>query len=191
MFYHIHHIVLILHHPITFCFDLYKTPWTVKISIMMMISNRTRFSFLLIKTTSFMNVGLWCCLKDGKRLLIKSIVPWKNCLWFSKKNPQLLSCQPNHLREKRRCSRIHVSLLLKDISILILYDIKSDTKIQINELHVKEILTTINSKFSSTRERGKWPGKDVETAINSGGRVKIVATSRASAGSNSTCRRCG
>ena len=30
---------------------------------------RTRFSFLLIKTTSFMNVGL-CCLKDGKRPLI-------------------------------------------------------------------------------------------------------------------------
>ena len=32
---------------------------------------RTWFSFLLIKTTSFMNVGLWCCLKDGKRSLIK------------------------------------------------------------------------------------------------------------------------
>ena len=28
-------------------------------------------SFLLIKTRSFMNVGLWCCLKDGKRSLIK------------------------------------------------------------------------------------------------------------------------
>ena len=26
MFCHIHHIVLTLHHPITFCFDLYKTP---------------------------------------------------------------------------------------------------------------------------------------------------------------------
>ena len=50
-------------HLITFCFDLYKTPWMVKISIMMMISNRTWFSF--------MNVGLWCCLKDGKRWLIK------------------------------------------------------------------------------------------------------------------------
>ena len=43
----------------------------VKISIMMMISNRTWFSFLLIKTRSFMNVGLWWCLKDGKRSLIK------------------------------------------------------------------------------------------------------------------------
>ena len=70
MFCHIHHIVLTLHHLITFCFDLYKTPWMVKISIMMMISNRTWFSFL-IKTRSFMNVGLWCCLKDGKRSLIK------------------------------------------------------------------------------------------------------------------------
>ena len=69
MFCHIHHIVLILHHLITFCFDLYKTPWMVKISIMMMISNRTWFSFLLIK--SFMKMGLWCCLKDGKRSLIK------------------------------------------------------------------------------------------------------------------------
>ena len=67
----IHHIVLILHHLITFCFDLYKTPWMVKISIIMMISNRTWFSFLLIKTTSFMNMGLWCCLKDGERSLIK------------------------------------------------------------------------------------------------------------------------
>ena len=61
-----------------------------------------KFSFLLIKTRSFMNVGLWCCLKDGKRSLIKmgnalqNKVPWKNCLWFSKKNPQLLSCQPNN-----------------------------------------------------------------------------------------------
>ena len=71
MFCHIHHIVLTLHHLITFCFDLYKTPWMVKISITMMISNRTWFNFLLIKTTSFMNVGLWCCLKDGKRSLIK------------------------------------------------------------------------------------------------------------------------
>ena len=70
-FCHIHHIVLTLHHPITFCFDLYKTPRIVKISITMMISNRTWFSFLLIKTRSFMNVGLWCCLKDGKRSLIK------------------------------------------------------------------------------------------------------------------------
>ena len=102
MFCHIHHIVLTLHHLITFCFDLYKTPWMVKISIMMMISNCTWFSFLLIKTTSFMNVGLWCCLKDGKRSLIKmgntlqnKVIPWKNCLWFSKKNPQLLSCQSN------------------------------------------------------------------------------------------------
>ena len=71
MFCHIHHIVLTLHHLITFCFDLYKTPWMVKISIMMMISNRTWFSFLLIETRNFMNVGLWCCLKDGKRSLIK------------------------------------------------------------------------------------------------------------------------
>ena len=39
MFCHIHHIVLTLHHLITFCFDLYKTFWMVKISIMMMISN--------------------------------------------------------------------------------------------------------------------------------------------------------
>ena len=70
-FCHIHHIVLTLHHLITFCFDLYKTLWMVKISIMMMISNRTWFSFLLIKTRSFMNVGLWCCLKDSKRSLIK------------------------------------------------------------------------------------------------------------------------
>ena len=60
MFCHIHHIVLTLHHLITFCFDLYKTPWMIKISIMMMISNRTWFSFLLIKTRSFMNMGLWC-----------------------------------------------------------------------------------------------------------------------------------
>ena len=29
MFCHIHHIVLTLHHLITFCFDLYKTPWMV------------------------------------------------------------------------------------------------------------------------------------------------------------------
>ena len=58
MFCHIHHIILTLYHLITFCFDLYKTPWMVKISIMMMISNRTWFSFLLIKTRSFMNVGL-------------------------------------------------------------------------------------------------------------------------------------
>ena len=71
MFSHIHHIVLTLHHLITFCFDLYKTPWMVKISTMMMISNRIWFSFLLIKTRSFMNVGLWCCLKDGKKSLIK------------------------------------------------------------------------------------------------------------------------
>ena len=71
MFCHIHHIVLTLHHPITFCFDLYKTPRMVKISITMMTSNHTWFSFLLIKTTSFMNVGLRCCLKDGKRSLIK------------------------------------------------------------------------------------------------------------------------
>ena len=103
MFCHIHHIILTLHHPIIFYFDLYKTPWMVKISITMMISNRTWFSFLLIKTTSFMNVGSWCSLKDGKRSLIKmgntlqNKVPWKNCLWFSKKNPQLLSCQPNIL----------------------------------------------------------------------------------------------
>ena len=55
----------------SFCFDLYKTPWMVKISIMMMISNRIWFNFLLIETRSFMNVGLWCCLKDGKRSLIK------------------------------------------------------------------------------------------------------------------------
>ena len=41
MFCHIHHIVLTLHHPITFCFDLYKTLGMVKISITMMISNRT------------------------------------------------------------------------------------------------------------------------------------------------------
>ena len=71
MFCHIHYIVLTLHYMITFCFDFYKTPWMVKISIMMIISNRTWFSFLLIKTRSFMNVGLWCCLKDGKRSLIK------------------------------------------------------------------------------------------------------------------------
>ena len=71
MFCHIHHIVLTLHHLITFCFDLYKTPWMIKISITMMISNRTWFRFLLIKTRSFMNMGLWCCLKDGKRSFIK------------------------------------------------------------------------------------------------------------------------
>ena len=71
MFCHIHHIVLTLHHLITFYFDYYKTPWMIKILIMMMISNRTWFSFLLIKTRSFMNMGLWCCLKDGKRSLIK------------------------------------------------------------------------------------------------------------------------
>ena len=70
-FCHIHYIVLTLHHLITFCFDLYKTSWMIKISIMMMISNRTWFSFWLIKTKSFMNVGLWCCLKDDKRSLIK------------------------------------------------------------------------------------------------------------------------
>ena len=68
MWQNIHHIVLTL---ITFCFDFYKTSWMVKISIMMMISNRTWFIFLLIKTRSFMNEGLWCCLKDGKRSLIK------------------------------------------------------------------------------------------------------------------------
>ena len=71
IFCHIHHIVLTLHHLIAFCFDLYKTPWMIKISIMMIISNRTWFSFLLIKIRSFMNVELWCCLKDGKRSLIK------------------------------------------------------------------------------------------------------------------------
>ena len=67
MFCHIHHIVLTLHHSITFRFDLYKTPWTVQISIMMMISNRTWFTFLLIKTTSFMNVdydAAWKMAKD-------------------------------------------------------------------------------------------------------------------------------
>ena len=71
IFCYIHHIVLTLYHLITFCFDLYKTSWMVKISIMIMISNRIWFSFLLIKTRSFMNVGLWCCLKDSKRSLIK------------------------------------------------------------------------------------------------------------------------
>ena len=54
MFCHIHHIVLTLHHPITFSFDLYKTPRMVKISITTTISNRTWFSLSLIKTTSFM-----------------------------------------------------------------------------------------------------------------------------------------
>lgn len=69
MFCHIHHIVLTLQHLITFCFDLYKTPCMVKISRMMMMSNRTWFSFFASR--SFMNVGLWCCLKDGKKSLIK------------------------------------------------------------------------------------------------------------------------
>lgn len=71
MFCHIHHIVLTLHHLIAFCFDLCKTLWMVK-----KLNNDDDvksywFSFLLINTRSFKNVGLWCCLKDGKRSLIK------------------------------------------------------------------------------------------------------------------------
>ena len=51
-----------------------------------MISNRTWFSFLLIKTRSFMNVGLWCCLKDGERSLIKMGNALQNkVIWFHEK----------------------------------------------------------------------------------------------------------
>ena len=64
-------VVLTLHHQITIYFDLCKTPWMVKLSMMMKLWNRTWFNFLPIKIRSSMSVESWSCQEDGKRSLNK------------------------------------------------------------------------------------------------------------------------
>ena len=68
---YIHHIVLTLHHQISIYFDLCRTPWMVKLSMIIKLWNRTWFSFLPIKTRSSMGVESWSYQKDGKRSLNK------------------------------------------------------------------------------------------------------------------------
>ena len=65
--YHIHHIVQTWHHPITIYLDFCKTPWMVRSSITMPISNCTWTTSLQAEIRNFMNVVLWCYLKNGRR----------------------------------------------------------------------------------------------------------------------------
>ena len=58
--------------------------------------------------------------QNGQRITKQSyLVSWKNCLWFSKKNPQLLSCQPNIIIRYLYSSRVKEKMehLLNGINI--------------------------------------------------------------------------
>ena len=107
MFCHIHHIVLTLHHLITFCFDLYKNSLNDK-----NFNNDDDIESYLIqffanKNHKFYERGItmlperWQKVVDQNGQLhyrIKLFSSMKKIVFdFLKKNPQLLNCQPNNI----------------------------------------------------------------------------------------------
>ena len=96
------HTAPTLHHRIIIYFEVYKTSWMVKTSVIMMTSNRILLSFLVLRTRNSISAGSWSYQKDSKRPLNRMEYIWlikvhfvyrKNWILFHTKKTQLLSRQ--------------------------------------------------------------------------------------------------